>query len=158
MEGKVSKRSITRAIEGFCRAAGKQMTRYLLITALLIHLFTPASIVHAAEQPHRHHNFPPAVTGFHDVMAPLWHSQAGDERNRRICEQQNDLEKHAENILSEQSPQGVDADQWKTIAGNLRNGVQEIGSRCADNMSAEQALADVHNIFHDLVRLVGHRH
>ncbi|MBL4711930.1 MAG: hypothetical protein JKX75_05435 [Gammaproteobacteria bacterium] len=111
-----------------------------------------------AEEGAPHHDFPVAVAGFHDVMAPLWHAESGAQRNQKICKQYPTLMIRLNKIRSAEVPQNVDATQWRHAVENLYKVLSPIETICVENRTPEYALANVHYGFHELVKLIGHEH
>lgn len=134
----------------------QQITRISALIFLLIFANLPA--LAEKKSAHGHHDFPTAVAGFHDVMAPLWHAPAGEQRNKNICAQYPDLVKKAKKIRSADVPKKVNPAAWKKAIKDLRTVLTPIEKHCAEGRSPEYALANVHHGFHELVRLVGHQH
>ena len=124
----------------------------IIATALL------ASVSVTAGEKSSRHDFPPAVTGFHDVMAPLWHSSPGEGRDERICKDYSRLSSKLDKIRSEVVPKEVDKADWKSAAYQLQQYTLKVKLACDSNQSPDATFADVHSAFHNLVRLVGHRH
>ena len=119
---------------------------------------TSGAVFSAGEQAHGHHDFPPAVLVFHDVMAPLWHSAPGEGRARQTCQQYQNLFVRSQEIIEAPAPANVNARHWFAAARALQQSVEGIGNACQRNISPEPALAQMHHEFHELVRQVGHRH
>lgn len=111
-------------------------------------------------QHHGHHDFPPGVSQFHDVMAPLWHAEAGPGRVASTCAQAATLREKAQGIADAAPPAAAeDVAAWQTATRRLIEAASELESGCIDKSAdVESVLAGLHHAFHDLVRLVGHRH
>jgi len=108
---------------------------------------------------HGHHDFPPAVSAFHDVMAPLWHAAPGAARDQHICQSAATLQNAADDILRADNPAKVQAADWGRAAQQLREAVASLSRSCErDRQQAASAMATVHDRFHALVAQVGHRH
>lgn len=130
----------------------------LLATVLLLPL--PGSAGQYGQGRHGHHDFPPTVHAFHDLMAPIWHGPSGAERIASICRSAGDLQQRAQAVIDAPAPQGVDAAGWRQSADALHASTATIGERCdsGETGELEQAFGAVHHAFHGLVRHVGHRH
>ncbi|MDH3281719.1 MAG: hypothetical protein OEQ18_11410 [Gammaproteobacteria bacterium] len=112
-------------------------------------------------QGHGHHEFPADVARFHAVMAPLWHAADGEERAARTCDQAAQLGDRAAAIQAAPVPEVVgDHAGWVDASERLADRVQALNTACRAPVHAgfREALVQVHDAFHDLVRLVGHQH
>ncbi|HUH05792.1 MAG TPA: hypothetical protein VML75_27565 [Kofleriaceae bacterium] len=125
----------------------------------------PASPV-AKDQGHAHHHegdhdFPAAVTTFHDVMAPRWHAEAGEQRQTDTCGAIASFRAGAAAIVSEPVPEKAAADEagWRAAAANLVAGVDALEKACAvaGRPGFADAFHELHERFHALVGLVGHK-
>lgn len=126
---------------------------FLLCLSLLAHAEQGSPQQHGG-----HHDFPEAVDGFHNVMAPLWHAPGGEQRQQDICTQYPALITQWKNIHAAASPADVDAAQWAKAVDNLHKVLSPIEQLCAENLNPEYMFANVHHGFHELVRLIGHEH
>jgi len=125
--------------------------------SITLALLTASSLTIA--QMHKHHDFPAAVTQFHNLMAPLWHSPPGGERSAAICKLSTKLLKDARGIDDALVPEGVDPADWKSATARLIDAVDQVQVACTKKEgSANDLFGDVHESFHQLVRLVGHSH
>ncbi|PCI07418.1 MAG: hypothetical protein COB77_04700 [Gammaproteobacteria bacterium] len=129
-----------------------------VIRVIALPLLLLSGVSAYAESNTRHHDFPVAVTGFHDVMAPLWHAESGEERNQKICKQYPILTSRLNKIRSANVPENVDATQWRHAVENLYKVLLPIESLCVENRTPEYAMANVHYGFHALVKLIGYEH
>lgn len=126
---------------------------YALALVLLV------SLAAQAEEKSRHHDFPVAVAGFHDVMAPLWHAPSGEQRDQKICEQHPNLVAHLGKIRAAKIPKNVvSSDEWQNAIENLSEGLTSVKHMCASGRTPEYSFAIVHEGFHELVSLIGHKH
>ena len=103
------------------------------------------------------HDFPPAVEAFHDVMAPLWHAPAGEQRAQEICVQSSQLVANVGIIQQSETPINIKASEWNQAVTNLTQAVTELEQQCDDKNSPEPALGEVHEAFHHLVKLLEHK-
>lgn len=113
---------------------------------------------HMEHGQHAHHDFPPAVDAFHEVLQPLWHAEAGDARVADTCAATADLLDKADAIVFADAPEGTsDADAWKTNATALTSALQALDETCKDDpASFDASFKGVHDAFHELVALIGH--
>ncbi len=135
-----------------------KMNTLFLTSTLLITLIAPASVTANKEKGSAHHNFPPAVDGFHDVMAPLWHSASGEKRAEQTCKQVCSLTTELVKIYAEGTPKEVNNDEWNLAVNQLQQHMLTIKSACDNKESSEKALTGLHDAFYGLVQLVGHKH
>jgi hypothetical protein len=103
------------------------------------------------------HKMTPELTAFHDVMAPLWHAEAGDKRMKETCGSVGKFEMNAESVKKASAPTGVDAMTWSTAATKLGTDVAALKDKCTatDAAAFEPAFANVHNSFHGMMELAG---
>jgi hypothetical protein len=114
---------------------------------------TPAAP--AAEE--HEHDFPPDVTAFHDVLSPVWHSEATP---KPACPNSSQLYMAAENIDPMAAPEGVDPDAWQEAVDLLLASALMLSQACnqmGDEAAAQDTLVEMHDRFHALVALVGHQ-
>lgn len=112
-------------------------------------------------QAHTHHGpgLPPgAVSRFHGVLAPLWHSEPGAERDARTCQQRYSLRQHAADILATPAPESVRGREgaWTEAAGGLDREVSALDVACGDQdrRAVPEHLEAVHTAFHRLIELL----
>ena len=104
------------------------------------------------------HNFPPSVAAFHDVMAPLWHAPAGEQRAQEICVQSSQLVANVDIIQQSETPDKVKSNEWSRAVKNLSQTVSELEQQCDDKQPPEPALGEVHEAFHQLIKLLEQKH
>lgn len=130
----------------------------LAILCLLGCLWLP---VYAAKYS-AHHDFPDTVSKFHDVLAPLWHSPYNEQRSQKTCEKSSVLGIAADKILKAKAPKITTAKQWTTAVENLQKSLATLSISCAkkphDASLIESSFSEVHDKFHGLVKLIGHKH
>lgn len=105
------------------------------------------------------HQFPAEVTAFHDVMAPLWHAEAGDARRQGTCDAVAKMSEAARSVEAAQVPAKAAADpsKWHEATAALTLSVEQLGASCAATApSFEADFKNVHEKFHALVALIGH--
>lgn len=105
------------------------------------------------EGKHRHsHDFPPVMHRFHNVMAPLVHSQPGEARMQAICDSADQLGETAKAVVATPAPTGREQ-AWTSAAGQLNETSQAIGADCDDGgFEAEVLLGRLHQAFHGLIQ------
>ena len=112
----------------------------------------------AAHEEHEH-DFPAAVTSFHDAMSPLWHAEAGETRTKDTCAAVDDMIVKAGAIGEAGVPEKAadQADGWNSAAAELVTKLEALKASCADSPDTFDAgFKEVHEAFHVLVKLVGH--
>jgi len=114
----------------------------------------------AQEGTHGHHDFPGAVTGFHNVLAPVWHAPTDDTRRLRACENSAALGEHAKIVIADPAPAIVDGGAWKSAAAGMKAQSDALRDACRDQDPAkiDSVISSLHGAFHQLVALIGHRH
>lgn len=109
-----------------------------------------------------HANLSPTMTAFHDVLRPLWHSDAGADRDRRTCEQSATLVERADAISAAPVPESAQANagRWPTAAAQLMATTRALATACAATPPANVAsnLEAVHTAFHGLMELNAGEH
>jgi hypothetical protein len=112
----------------------------------------PAKAPPAGDQP----ALLPAVTAFHDKLAPLWHAAPGPERTKDTCASATELGTLAEDVEHASLPAAVDATKWSTEAGKLHTALGELASDCATTHGANlpTLFETVHQDFHGVIELL----
>lgn len=128
------------------------MTRLLL--SLLISVLTAA----ANAQDNDHHDFPPSVMHFHELMAPLVHAPASPERAKKVCQNTEQLNARAARLTLAPAPDTVSSVDWSLAASRLSESTKSLRDACADSSFKDRLLGDVNRRFHQLVQLIGHGH
>jgi hypothetical protein len=107
---------------------------------------------HSAEQEHA--ALPDAISRFHDVLAPLWHAEAGEARTERTCGSIDSLRARVEEVRTTPPPAAAEGDPagWQVATDSLGQSVEELGTECAaeGRPAFEERLAAVHEAFHAL--------
>ncbi len=105
------------------------------------------------------HDFPAAVTSFHDAMSPLWHAEAGETRTQDTCAAVDEMIVKA-GAIGEAGvpPKAADqAEGWNSATADLVTKLEALKASCADSPDTFDAgFKEVHEAFHVLVKLVGH--
>jgi hypothetical protein len=118
------------------------MTRHLTTTLFAVSsaLCTSLAVAAAAEHHgHHHHQFAKDIDAFHAVLAPIWHSSPGKERQQAACAKAGEMQKLAREVRS--------AD-----ARALDESVARLNTSCKSQPAGvDKALHDVHEAFHGLI-------
>jgi hypothetical protein len=108
---------------------------------------------------HHHHELPPTLTAFHDVLRPLWHSDAGAERDARSCAQAATLRARAQAVIDGPVPESAQSQQqgWATAAAQLAATSDALVTACGATPRGNVAggLEAVHTAFHGLMDRLG---
>lgn len=106
------------------------------------------------------HDFPAAVTAFHDVMAPKWHAEAGEQRQTDTCGAIASFKESAAKIGSDPVPEKAAAQEgaWHNAVADLNIAIGSLEAACAADGRAGfgAAFHQLHESFHALVGLIGH--
>ncbi|MFO0558893.1 MAG: hypothetical protein U0269_12820 [Polyangiales bacterium] len=101
-----------------------------------------------AEHAEHHPQLTAAQHSMHEVLAPIWHSEAGPARTARACEQAATLRERAAGVQSEAAPAGAPANTAELRAA-LVTAADALVTECAGSRAAVDAkLADLHTAFH----------
>lgn len=124
-----------------------------LVAALLALPALPAF----AQQPMRHshhHDFPPALSRFHDALAPLWHARRDAQWAANACAAAGELDRRAQATAQAAPPQGMSAEEYAAGAGRLAAAVTALAEACAAGAQGEveARMAEVHRAFHVVSR------
>jgi hypothetical protein len=100
---------------------------------------------------------PPAVTKFHDVLAPRWHEAQGAGRMKDTCAAIGEFQSGADAIAKATPPTTADADNWTKATRALVDGVTALQNSCKGNDTAQFdiALGKVHDAYHALLDAAG---
>lgn len=109
---------------------------------------------------HRHHDLPAPVTAYHDILAPLWHSDAGAARDARTCEQAATLGERASAVQAMPVPERAQEAAWRSAATQLATTTSALGAACGATPRGDiaAALGAVHTAFHGLLEPLGQGH
>lgn len=102
------------------------------------------------------HDLPADLAAFHDVLAPVWHSEVTP---KPACPNSSKLFIASENIDPMAAPEGVDPDAWMEAADLLLASALQLSQACnqmGDDAAAQESLIEMHDRFHALVALIGH--
>lgn len=110
---------------------------------------------------HHKHDFPSAVYQFHQVLAPLWHSQPGRERVDAACNRVSQLHTLAQNIARAAVPERAQDNSagWNEAVKDMIVSIDQLTRACTEkgDANAEGALAGVYRAFHGMVAYIGHK-
>lgn len=101
----------------------------------------------------RHRQGPPTLVAFHEVLAPVWHSDPGEGRGAAGCAAVTEMRDAASAITAAAAPEHLvgTPEEWAAAAGALASAVQELGTICEQTPDeAEAQLTRVHDAFHAL--------
>jgi hypothetical protein len=109
---------------------------------------------------HRHHDFPAPVTAYHDVLAPLWHSDPGAARDARTCEQAVTLGERASAVQAMPVPERAQEAAWRSAVTQIVTTTTALGAACGATPRGDiaAALGAVHTAFHSLLEPLGQGH
>jgi hypothetical protein len=139
---------------------------YIIAGAVMLTSSTQAG-AHGAEQSpaaneHHQHEFPGAIQQFHQLLAPLWHSQPGRDRVDAACNRATQLHTLAQNIASATVPERAQRDTagWNKAVEDMIVSIDRLSRACGERgaADAEAALVAAQRAFHDMVAYLGHGH
>jgi hypothetical protein len=141
------------------------MTRLALLLSLLVAAAcgssepapgatTPAAGEHAGGE--EHHKLTPELDAFHQVLAPLWHADKGEARQKDTCAAVPEFKTRAAAIKGAAAPASVDAAAWTSAGAELESAVAGLETACggADPAAFEPAFEAMHAKFHGAMELV----
>jgi pyruvate dehydrogenase E2 component (dihydrolipoamide acetyltransferase) len=95
---------------------------------------------------------PPALDQFHGILAPLWHADAGAQRQKDTCAAMPDFQRGADAIAAAPVPAGIDAAAWTAAAADLRAKVAATSAQCAAPQAGfDAAFSALHDAYHHIV-------
>jgi len=91
-----------------------------------------------------HAELPAGLGAFHEAFAPIWHSDAGEERTRQACEATPQLSTLAT---------GAEQDAAEGNQPTLATAVGALRTACdgGDAAATDEALQGVHDAFHAII-------
>lgn len=112
------------------------------------------------EHGRHHHDLPAPVTAYHDVLAPLWHSDPGAARDTRTCEQAAPLAERAAAVQAMPVPERATEGAWRSAVTQLVTTTAALGTACGATPRGDiaAALGAVHTAFHGLLEPLGQGH
>ncbi len=104
-----------------------------------------------------HAGMPAEVTKFHDVLAPRWHAEKGEQRMKDTCAAMPDFTADADAIAKSTPPATAKPDAWTTSTKALVDSVATLDTTCKANDSAkfEEAFHQLHENFHAVMAATG---
>lgn len=111
---------------------------------------------------HAHAAMPAPMAAFHEVIRPLWHSDAGAERDGRVCEQAATLRARAGAVAEMPVPESAQSREqgWRTTSAQLVATSDALVATCGATPRGNVAagLEAVHTAFHGLFDQLGAGH
>lgn len=105
---------------------------------------------------------PAQVTAFHDVLAPVWHSDAGAARDDRACQQAATYRERASAVTAMPVPAAAQANSaaWTAAAAQLSARSEALATACGATPRGDvnAALTELHTAFHGLMEPLGRGH
>lgn len=99
---------------------------------------------------------------FHDVLAPVWHSKPGEERNAKACAEAGALKDKASAAEAAPTPEAAAQDEagWKELTKATVAAANDLVEECKkdDKSGVEAKLTVFHEDFHKLVDRAGSKH
>jgi hypothetical protein len=109
-----------------------------------------------------HHEAHGPAGEFHDVLAPIWHSDTGAARTEKACEATKTMRARAAAVVAAPPPEGAKADDYKAAAKGLSDAVDALSAACGapDRPEVDAQLSAVHDAFHKVAEMEhgGHEH
>ena len=107
------------------------------------------------EQAGEHPGPPEVLVPYHDVLAPVWHSEAGGVRAGLACGAVTDLIAQGEALAAAPAP--TEHPDWTSEVGLIGTDAQALATTCADEAATvetkEAALNTLHDRFHSLLEM-----
>lgn len=110
-------------------------------------------------EPEKHeHDFPAQVGAFHDLMSPLWHAEAGPDRQKQTCDAVDKMAAAARDIEAAVVPEKAAAaeNEWHEATAALTVSLEQLAQSCGAGGDFTADFKAVHDKFHELVALIGH--
>jgi hypothetical protein len=113
-------------------------------------------LAEGAEVEEKHPELTPELHAFHETLAPLWHAEAGPEREPGACAGTDKLTADAAAVAAAGAPEGVEPNDWASAVTGLQASVQELAEGCkaGDSAGFETRFTAVHDGFHGLMELL----
>jgi len=115
----------------------------------------PARDKPKGEMGEHHEGMPPALDKFHDVLAPHWHAEKGEQRMKDTCAAIGAFHSGAEAVAKAKSDAA-----WTASATELQAAVDGLDATCKANDATgfELAFEKVHQSFHKMLEAGGGEH
>ncbi len=110
---------------------------------------------------HGHSKMPPAVSKFHDTLAPRWHAERSAKRVTDTCAVIPQFRSEAAAIVATPAPEGANPSSWSAGGTQLVDAVEALATVCKTNDATafEPAFERLHTAFHHVMEAGGaHRH
>ena len=106
------------------------------------------------------HKFEGAVAEYHDLLAPLWHAEAGEARIDDTCAAVDDLIAKAQAVGGEATPEAASSeDNWKAKAEGLVATSEALKATCeGERAEFDASFEALHEAFHALIEEIGQGH
>ncbi len=116
-------------------------------------------LAEGAEVEEKHPELTPELHAFHETLAPLWHAEAGPDREPNTCAGVAKLTADAAAIEAAGAPEGVEPNDWAVSVASLQASVKELADGCTAGVSEdfEARFTAVHDGFHALMDLLSTR-
>lgn len=100
-----------------------------------------------------HANLPPELKAFHDLLAPRWHAEKGQQRITDTCAARDELKAAADAVAKATPPVATNADTWTNATRALVAAVDDLIQVCTVKGANdfEAVFAKVHDAFHALL-------
>ena len=102
------------------------------------------------------------IDALHDVLAPVFHAEAGATRAAAACEHASELHDRSAAVHAASPPAGVDGSHWNDETTELVSASDALVAECgASGPEVEQRLEGLHVRFHGVMELAygqGHEH
>lgn len=111
---------------------------------------------HADHHEGDHPAMPPALDAFHAKLSPLWHAEAGPQRQSDTCSESEVMAGQLDEVALAPVPEGVDAATWQARVGELQTRWTALVEDCAqvDGENFAETFPAAHDAFHALIALL----
>jgi hypothetical protein len=106
-----------------------------------------------------HGKLTPELTAFHDVLSPLWHSEA-PTRMKDTCAALPEFGTRSQAVKAAAPPTTVEAAAWSKAGLDLEASVSGLQTACGgtDEGAFSTAFSTVHDAFHHAMELIVGKH
>ena len=107
----------------------------------------------AAHSEAEHEKVHPTLDAFHDVFAPIWHTESDSERTSKACQNMAAIHAHAQKVEEGSVPEkATDQANWKAEAHALMEDADALRKDCDVGREAVlPRLKSIHEAYHRLV-------
>lgn len=112
--------------------------------------------MHEGEE-HAEPELTPEMARFHDVLAPLWHAEAGPQRVDDTCEASGHMLDLSNDIQKAPTPEGADETAWIEAVQTLMIDITHLQDACPQvpgGVTFDDAFTNVHESFHALMAVL----